>query len=476
MSPQRPNFGAPGWGALLRGANALRTLALCGGVALHAVNLYVATTILPSVVRDIGGLDYYAWNTSLFVVGSILGSAVSGAALARLGPRGAYALAAMVFAIGCVICALAPVMLALIAGRMVQGLGGGMLLALPYAMIRIVFDASLWPRAMALISGMWGVATLLGPAFGGALAGMGAWRAAFGILAPAALLFAAIAAPVLPRRSGQDTAGPLPLAQLVLLGLAVLAVSTGSIAQSAAGQIAGLVAGGGLLAGLLRLEAKADLRLLPRSALRLRSPLGALYVTMALLAVTVTCSEVFVPLFLQELHALGPFAAGALAAVMSAGWTAGSIAASGAGPVGIARALRAAPWLSFAGMLTLMLLLPLGSAGDWYSLAPIVAALLLVGAGVGIAWPHLATLVMQQAPQAEAELASSSIMTVQLVATAMSAALAGSVLNLAGIGTPGGAAGAARWLFGLFALAPLLSLGLRASFVRKGEAGMPACS
>ena len=47
-----------GWAALLTGVNAVRTLALVGGVALHAINLYIGTTILPSVVRDIGGLEF----------------------------------------------------------------------------------------------------------------------------------------------------------------------------------------------------------------------------------------------------------------------------------------------------------------------------------------------------------------------------------------------------------------------------------
>jgi len=50
----------PGWGALLGGRNGLLSLALAGGVALHAINVYITTTILPSVVADIGGIDYYS--------------------------------------------------------------------------------------------------------------------------------------------------------------------------------------------------------------------------------------------------------------------------------------------------------------------------------------------------------------------------------------------------------------------------------
>ena len=55
------------WGDLLRGRNGLRSIALAGGVALHAVNIYVVTTILPTIIQEIGGLTYYAWNTTLSV-------------------------------------------------------------------------------------------------------------------------------------------------------------------------------------------------------------------------------------------------------------------------------------------------------------------------------------------------------------------------------------------------------------------------
>ncbi|MFC3863809.1 MFS transporter [Alcaligenes aquatilis] len=100
--------GAPSqsaWGDLLSGANAMRALVLAGGVVLHAVNVYIATTILPTVVQDIGGLDLYAWNTTLFVVASILGSALSPKLLTMTGPKGSYGLAAVTFAVGAVICA-----------------------------------------------------------------------------------------------------------------------------------------------------------------------------------------------------------------------------------------------------------------------------------------------------------------------------------------------------------------------------------
>lgn len=113
----------------------IRSLTLVGGVALHAINVFIATTILPTVVADIGGMDYYAWNTALFVTASILGSALVPKLLSQTGPRNAYLVAAIIFAAGTLACGLAPSMPAMLAGRVVQGLGGGMMLALSYAMI-----------------------------------------------------------------------------------------------------------------------------------------------------------------------------------------------------------------------------------------------------------------------------------------------------------------------------------------------------
>jgi hypothetical protein len=49
-----------GWGDLLSGRNGLYAFALAGGVTLHALNMYIATTVMPSVIADIGGLDFYA--------------------------------------------------------------------------------------------------------------------------------------------------------------------------------------------------------------------------------------------------------------------------------------------------------------------------------------------------------------------------------------------------------------------------------
>lgn len=448
------------WGELLRGKNAARSIALSGGIALYATNTYIATTILPSVVAEIGGLALYAWSTTLYVVASILGSALTSKLLQHTGPRLAYTVATLIFMGGVLICALAPSMPVMLAGRLIQGLGGGMLLALCYSMIQLVFEERLWPRAMALVSGMWGVATLVGPAVGGVFAELDAWRYAFGAMVPVSLAYIALTHRALPPRdNATDSASRLPVPQLVLLAAAVLAVCAGSVSSLPSWNLLGIAACAGLVFLLIRHESSASIRLLPRDALKFNTPLCALYATICLLVIGMS-SEIFMPYFLQHLHGQSPLYAGYMAALMAVGWTVSEILSSGWTGRNAQRAILAGPLFIVGGLVLLAITTPMASLGEWARLAPICLGMFLVGFGIGLGWPHLLTRILQVASEQDKDTAAASITTLQLFAMAMGAALAGVISNVAGINDATGNAGianAAQWLFALFTLAPVLA-------------------
>lgn len=469
MTTSTTNAMTPGWRDLLSGSNGWRSLALAGGVALHATNVYVATTVLPSIVKDIGGLDLYSWNTTLFVVASILGSVLASKTLAALGPRAAYLVALLGFSAGTIVCAAAPDMPWMLAGRTLQGFGGGVLLALSYALIRIVFAPPLWSRAMGLVSGMWGVATLCGPALGGIFAQFGHWRWAFWSLLPVVFgLGLIVCAQVRPGRAGAmagndgarapDTQ-PVPWFKVILLCASAVAISLGALVGSYAMASAWVVVGLALAWWLAQRERgvrHAVPRLLPTGAYSLRTRLGSLYAAMSLLGLATT-SEIYVPYFLQTIHAQTPFAAGYLAALMAAGWSVGSMTSAGRQGEAAERRVRAGPVVVTLGMLTLAWLLPQAALfATTAGAASIGLALFAVGVGVGMGWPHLLTRVMTAARPGEAHLASASITTVQLYSMALGSALAGLVVNSAGLadGALDEAPRAAVWLFATFALAP----------------------
>lgn len=460
------------WGDLFRGRNGWRAVALTGGVALHAVNVHIVTTVLPSVVAEIGGLDWYAWSTTLFVVGSIVGATLSVRLLAALGPRGACLAALAAFTAGSIGCALAPAMPWLLAGRTVQGVGGGLLAALSYGLIQLVFAPRLWSRAVALVSGMWGVATLCGPAVGGLFAQAGHWRWAFWSLLPLAALQALLVAVQLRPAAGVRHVRPadmprIPALQIGLLAASVLLIAASEFAPVLAWQAVGVAAGLGLGVAATRVDGRAAVRLLPTGAYAVRAPMGAIYAGVVLLMIGTT-TEIFVPYFLQLLHGHSPLLAGYLTAAMAGGWSAGSLLSSGRSGAGADRMLRAGPVACALGLAVLAVLMPAhGRLAAGAETLLVAIALGAVGLGVGIGWPHLVTRVMSLAPAGQEGLASASITTVQLYGMAVGAAVAGLVANAAGLTAPGGVAGArsaAFWLFASFALAPALAAWLVARF------------
>jgi MFS family permease len=450
-----------GWGELLRGANAVRSAVVGGGMILHAINVFIVTTILPTVVRDIGGLRFFAWNTTLYMIASLLAGSVCTRLLRRVGPRWSYRIALSCFGLGCLVCALAPTMPMLLVGRCVQGFGAGTLSALSFILIRLLFAEHLWSRALAIVSAMWGIATLLGPAVGGVFAQYSAWRAAFWSLCIITPAFAALVELTLPRgmpRIGaQFTA--MEFVNLAVLVGSVLAVSAGSMAAEPLWNALGLaVAVAGLL-GFARLEARRGVRLLPLGACNPATALGATYAAQTMLLIAVT-TEIFVPYFLQTLHFLTPLYAGYLTALMSAGWTTGAVIASGARPA-LARALMMWGPVALAISLGGMAVLTPPATTAVFPLVVIGFLLLGMGLGIGICWPHLGTRVFTFAPEGEKELAASSITIIVMVSQAFGSALGGLVTNVAGMTSPGGmtgAASAAAWLFGTYATAPVFSV------------------
>jgi MFS family permease len=158
---------------LFQGHRAAHTLLLMLGVGVPATGVFIVSTVLPSVVMDIGGAAFYAWSSTLYTVASILGTASGGFVRATLDLRRGYMVGALVFVVGSVGCALAPHMLVLVGARAVQGWGGGVLVSLSYGIARVLYPEDLRPRVLSTMSGVWGVAALLGPMVGGYLPNSG---------------------------------------------------------------------------------------------------------------------------------------------------------------------------------------------------------------------------------------------------------------------------------------------------------------
>jgi MFS family permease len=362
---------------------------------------------------------------------------------------------------------------AMIAGRAMQGLGGGLLTALAYAMIPLLFPEALRPRAIALVSSVWGAAALGGPLVGGAFAEFGLWRGAFAVGLPAAGCVALLAERVLPPGAGDAPRGPLPGLpglRLALIAGAALALSAGGLPGRLWASALGIIASLTLLTAAVRLDRRAARRLLPRGAFDPRVPAGSVVAMMGLMVLGFGTAP-FVPYVLRMAHGASPVLAGYVVAAASLAWTLASFATAGASPERVRLLLALAPAVMAAAFLGVAASIAAGQA------VPLVAVFwALVGSAVGIGWAHLASLLIASVPADERPLAAAFVTTLQIAATAFGAALAGLVSNLAGLAvatTPDEVASAARWLFAAFAapLAALPTLVRLRSLVRATSAG-----
>src|ERR1700719_861703 len=196
----------PSWRALLVAQLALPLSVLLGGVLLHSMNVLITATLLPSIVSDVGGSNLMSWPTTAFVASSIVAATSTGIVSSVVGSRRAFCGGAVIYAAGAILCALAPSIGLVIAGRFVQGLGGGLLSALAYVLVRNVFPEALWPRVLGMLSGVWSITVLIGPLIGGVFASYGHWRGAFVTVAGMGCLLGPAALFTLPADGRSDQA------------------------------------------------------------------------------------------------------------------------------------------------------------------------------------------------------------------------------------------------------------------------------
>jgi MFS family permease len=447
------------WRELLGPKNLGASTVLAGGVALYATNEFLTISLMPSAVAEIGGQRFYAWVTTVYLVASVVVATTVHSLLMRLGPRWAYLLGLSVFGAGSLVCAAAPTMEVLLVGRTVQGAAGGLLAGLGYAVINTALPSSLWTKASALVSTMWGVGTLVGPAAGGLFAEFSSWRWAFGVLVILTAATAVLVPIALPGRSQTErddsVRTSIPVLSLLLLGAAALSVSVAGIPHDARATAALLALGAAFVAVFLYVDRRLPTAVLPPSTFG-SGPLKWIYLTLGVL-MAATMVDMYVPLFGQRLAGLTPVAAGFLGAGLAIGWTVGEISsASLRSSRVISRTVAVAPLVMATGLgigaLTQFDQASIGLVAVW------AVALLITGTGVGIAWPHLSAWAMSCVDDpAEGPSAAAAINTVQLICGAFGAGLAGVVVNM----TDTGDATPARWLLAAFAV--LAALGVVAS-------------
>ncbi len=164
------------------------TISVMLALFLAAVELTVVGTAMPTIISQLGGLAAYSWVFSVYSLASTMMTPIFGKLSDQFGRRPVFLVGMAIFLVGSALSGLSQSMTQLILFRTVQGLGAGALIPLSFTIVGDVFTVQQRTRIQGLFSGVWGVASLIGPLVGGFLVDNASWRWVFYINLPFGLL------------------------------------------------------------------------------------------------------------------------------------------------------------------------------------------------------------------------------------------------------------------------------------------------
>lgn len=408
-----------------RGVLTVGLLLTVAGVAFEAL---AVATVMPATADDLGGLGLYGWAFSAFLLTNLVGIVVAGGLADRQGPAGPFLAGVALFAGGLLLGGLAPTMPILIAGRALQGFGGGVIGSVAYVAVGRGYPEAARPRMLALLSTAWVVPGLVGPALAGLVAEGVGWRWVFLGLAPLPPLAAILALPALRR----IPAGSGPGGGWGRAGAAATLAAGAGLLLAGLGRREPLVAVPMVLAGAA-LGLPALRRLLPDGSLRAAPGLPAAVATMGLLNLAFFGVDAFVPLALVELRGRSVGFAGLALTAATITWTTGSWLQARFAPR-TSRRLLVRLGLALVAVGCAMTALVL-----WPATPPIVApaAWAVAGLGMGLAFSTLSLTVLETATTGQEGAATSSLQLANVLGGGLGTGIGGALVGL--VGDEGGA-------------------------------------
>jgi EmrB/QacA subfamily drug resistance transporter len=396
------------------------------GTIMTVLDLTVVNVAIPTLARDLGAsISAIQWVMTGYMLAFATVIPLTGWAAERFGARRAWIFALLLFLAGSVLAGAATSIGSLIAFRVLQGLGAGLILPIGQTILAQAAGPQRMGRVMSVIGVPLLLAPVFGPVLGGAILGAASWRWIFLLNLPigvAAIVAAWRLLPAAPPRPGQHP-------RLDVRGLVLLCpgIATALYGLSEAGTHGGFGRPGTVVATLAGLTliglyiwhavvagqaALIDLTLLRRRGFAAAAAMNFL------LPVALFGSLILIPLYYQVIRHAGPVQIGLLLAPQGVG------AALALPVAGLLTDKIGARVVCSAGLL-LALVGTLGytQLGAHTSDAYLAAALFVVGAGIGSTISPSMAAAFRAVSPAEMPRATSALNTLQRIAGALGTAL-----------------------------------------------------
>ncbi|MGW2655549.1 MFS transporter [Streptomyces sp. NPDC001478] len=326
VAPQLEDPAAPSGtaeGVLGRTYRAL-SVGIVSVVFLIAFEATAVGTAMPVAARELDGIPLYAFAFSAYFTTSLFAMVLSGQWADRRGPLAPLAAGISAFGAGLLLSGTAGSMWLFIAGRAVQGLGGGLVIVALYVVISRAYPERLRPSIMAAFAASWVIPSVVGPLASGSVTEHLGWRWVF-VGIPVLVVFPlALALPAIRRRASgpADPEAPVEPYDRRRIALA-LGISLGAGLLQYAGQERNWLSLLPAAAGIA-LFVPAIRGLLPPGTGRAARGLPAVVLLRGVAAGSFIAAESFVPLMLVTERGLSPTLAGLSLAAGGGTWALGS--------------------------------------------------------------------------------------------------------------------------------------------------------
>jgi EmrB/QacA subfamily drug resistance transporter len=399
------------------------------GMFLASLDQTIVSTALPTIVGDFHRSDLLSWVITAYLLASTASTPLWGKAGDLYGRKRVFQLAIVVFLVGSALCGASQNMYELIGFRGLQGIGGGGLISLVFAIIGDVIPPRQRGRYQGYFGAVFGVSSVVGPLAGGFAVDSLSWRYIFYINLPlgiAALVVTnrVLRLPVRKRKVNIDWWGAL----LLVAGVSSILLATqsgGTDYPWASIQIVGLFTLGGLfLIGFAVRERLAPEPILPLELFRMRIFTVANIVSF-ISGIAMFGALAFLPQYLQLVHGVSATMSGLLLLPLLVGLLVMSISSGRY----ISRTGNYR-WFPLTGttLVTIGLSL-LTRVGAHTSLLIVGVDILIFGAGLGLFMQVLTLVVQNAVPMKQMGVATSSVTFFRSMGGAIGASALGAVLT-----------------------------------------------
>ncbi|GAA2197442.1 MFS transporter [Sinomonas flava] len=317
---------------------------------LVAIDATIVATAVPSIVADVGGFSSFPWLFSAYMLAQAVSVPVYAKLADTLGRKPVVLAGIGLFLVGSVLCGIAGSMTALIAFRVIQGLGAGAVQPMSITIAGDIYTVAERAKVQGYLASVWAVSSVVGPTLGGVFAQLGIWRGIFLVNIPLCVL----AGWMLARTFHESV--PRTRHKIDYLGSALLTVSMTLLILGAleGGQawawdsppsIGAFAAGGLLFAAFLAAERQAVEPVLPLWVVSRRLLLTTTLVSFGVGAIILGLTS-YVPTFLEGALSASPVVAGLALAALTIGWP---ISASQSGRLYLRIGFR---WTAVIGVVT----------------------------------------------------------------------------------------------------------------------------